>query len=518
MTDGRVDETFTISSGIAGLDGVLHGGFHQHGVHLVTGPAGGGKTTFGLHFLLQGAREGETVLYLTLSQSERDLRQTAKSHGMSLEGVHIRELRSHDLHDLDAAEQTVFHTSEVELRETMSDFVDAIDRIAPRRIVFDSIAELRLLAGEELGYRRRILALRQHLTQSECTTLLLQPVHEGEHPEPMRDLVRGVIELQQSTPEYGEIRRTLKITKMRGATFDGGNHSFAIRTGGIRVFPRLKIQTRRQEGQEPESTVGPALMPSGIQSFDELLGGGLMAGTSCLLVGPAGAGKSSLTAAYLHAAAERGERVGLFLFEELPGTYLKRSRELGMDLGQHVREGRASIRLIDTGEISPGEFAQDVMATVDAGATVVGIDSLTAYYHAMQNERLLVSQMHELLINLSQRGVLTLLTVAQHGVVGTGLHGPDVSYLADNLILLRHFEAAGTLRKALSVVKRRYGQNEPSIREIHFSSEGIRVGEPLAEFQGILTGSPQYHGDRSLLIDEGGGGADGSGKRSTQEG
>ena len=503
-SDGPSDDApARIPSGIDGLDAVLHGGFPRDGLHLLTGPAGSGKTTLALQFLVRGARDGEEVLYLTLSQSERDLRQIARSHGLPLDGVRIQELAQIDVDSMGATEQTLFHMSEVELGETMAAFLGAVERLEPKRIAFDSIAELRLLAGDEMRYRTQMLALRQHLARRECTTLLLQPDHARQEQDHIQDLVRGVMEMQPRTSPYGDIRRWLQVAKMRGATFQGGRHDLTIRTGGVEVFPRLRIQTQEQQGQEEEETGGPEIMPSGIGNLDRVLGGGLQAGTSCLIVGPAGTGKSSLAAAFAHAAAERGERAAIFLFEERPETFLRRSEQLGLDLGPHARGGRVSVRLIDAGEVSPGEFAHDIMRTVDEGATVVAIDSLTGYYHAMPDEDMLVMQMHELLINLSQRGVLSLLTVAQHGVIGTGLHGPNISYLADNMILLRHFEAAGVLRKAMSVVKRRYGQQEPGIREIHFGREGIRVGEPLDEFQGILSGAPRFEGDPAALMREG---------------
>lgn len=494
-----------IPSGVPGLDEILHGGIPRDGLHLLTGPAGSGKTTLALQFLLQGAAEGASTLFLTLSQNERDLKRIARSHGFTLDGVEIRELASHDIWDLRDSEQTVFHTSEVELRETMTGFIEAVDQVRPQRVVFDSVAELRLLAGNGLSYRRRVLALRQYLGTLESTMLLLQPTrpdpsHPDEAGDPMRDLADGVIELSHAAPPYGQVRRSLKVSKMRGATFVSGDHSMAIRTGGVQVFPRLAIATPGQEGQESERTSGPAIMSSGVEGLDDVLGGGLEAGTSSLVLGPAGSGKSTLVTSFAHAAAERGEGAAVFLFEERPEMFLDRSEQLGKGLRSHVRDGRVVLRLIDTGEVSAGEFAYDVMRQVDRGATVVGIDSLTSYYHAMRNQDLLVTQLHELLMNLSRRGVLTLLTVGQHGIVGSGLHGPDVSYLADNLMLLRHFEARGTLRKALSVVKRRYGPNDPALRELHISGQGILVGDPLREFRGILTGSPVYEGDGSDLI------------------
>ncbi len=491
-----------ISTGVPGLDAVLHGGLLRYGFYLVTGPAGGGKTTLGLQFLIEGRRQGESVLYLSLSQRARGLRQMGESHGLDLSGIEIQDIASHDFGDLHANEQTVFHSSEVELRETMTAFLDAAERLRPHRIVFDSVSELKLLAGDGLGYRRSVLALRQYLVERECTTLLLQPVHGDGGEGAVRDLSSGVIELTADTPVHGEIRRSLQVTKMRGATFDSGHHSFAIRTGGVQVFPRVTISGRKVKAPDLADPSPPRLVSSGVADLDAVLGGGLTAGTSCLIAGPSGSGKSSLAAAFAFAAAQRGERAAVFLFEERPETFLARCATLGFDLRPAVRDGRVSLRLVDTGAISPGEFANDVIGSVEEGAEVVVIDSLTSYQHAVPSDELLANQMLHLLLNLSERNVVTLLTAAQQGVVGTNLMGSDVSYLADSLILLRHFEAGGTLRRALSVVKRRTSEADAAIREIHFSPHGgIRLSGPLRQFVGILTGTPRYEGDQADLID-----------------
>ena len=482
------------ATGTEGLDAVLGGGLMRDGLHLVRGGPGVGKTTLALQFLLQGVLEGERVLYLTLSQTEAGLRNIARSHGWDLAGVEVRELAAGDLGEQGVFEQTLFHSADVELGETLAAFLEAVEDLNPSRVVFDSTAELRLLAGDALRYRRQMLGLRQFFSDRGCTILMLEDMTD--RGDELSGLLDGLLELEQSAPEYGDVRRRLRVVKLRGGAFRGGHHNFAIRTGGLEVYPRLVTSGGGEYGERDTVT-------SGVAELDALLGGGLEEGTACLMMGPTGTGKSSVTTLYVHAAAGRGEEAAVFLFDERPETFYRRSAGLGMDMRPLEEAGVLSVVGVDTGELSPGEFAQRVRKTVEGGARVVVIDSLTGYFHAMPQEEQLVTQMHELLIFLSRRGVLSLLVVGQHGVVGTDLMAPvDVSYMADTVLLLRHFEAAGSLRKAISVVKKRYGEHETAIRELRLRPGGIEVGEPVRAFSGVLSGSPTYEGDRRALLEE----------------
>lgn len=486
-----------VATGVPGLDAILHGGYVGNGIYLISGPSGTGKSTLGLQFLLQGVAEGESVLYVTLSQQETSLRRIARSHGWSLGQVHLEGLEVHDVTPGSGAQQTVLHTHEVELPETVASFEAAVDRVRPSRVVFDSLSELRLLAGDPFRYRREILRMRAFLADRACTALLLHPSAKESGSDPVEDLVDGVIRLQQTTPPHGGVQRRLLVVKTRGAAFSSGYHDMAIRTGGLTVFPRLQVGGRGK--RQPFAELSER-MASGVPGLDEALDGGLERGSSCLILGPTGVGKTSLATSHAHAALERGERAAIFLFEERPASFLERSRNLNMDVDEHVRSGRLALRLIDTGELSPGEFAHDVLRAADEGAGVVVLDSLTGYGHAMRDHTLMVSQLDELLDNLADRDVLTLLTVAQHGIVGTGLQGPDISYLADTLVMLRHFEDRGALRKALAIVKRRQGRADTTLREVRFENTGPRLGEALTHLTGIVTGIPRYVQDPESLL------------------
>lgn len=487
-----VNPPSTAATGVPGLDAILNGGLPRNELYLVEGGAGTGKTTFGLQFMLEGVRNGERCLYLTLSQSERGLTRIAESHGWSLEGIDILELGV----ELGAETQTLLHTADVELGETLAALRNAIERFDPIRVVFDSIVELRLLAGDQLHYRRQVMELRKFFVERTCTVLLLEHEAEPDQDNALAGLAGGVIRLEQSPPEYGDVRRRLRVVKMRGMAYHGGYHNFKISTGSLDVYPRLG--TKLDSGVETQRT-----MKSGIEALDDLLGGGLEEGTATVLLGPTGVGKTTLAALFAYAAAQRGEKSALFLFDERPETLLQRHRGLNMDLGPFVESGLINLQQIDTAELSPGEFSQRVRGTVEEGAKVVMIDSISGYFHAMPQETLLVTQMHELLSYLSMRGVLSLLVVGQHGVVGSDIHGPlDVSYMSDTLLLLRHFEALGSLRKAISVVKKRYGNHEKTIREMRLTPEGIEIGEPIREFSGVLSGTPTFEGNYGALMGE----------------
>jgi len=486
-----------LSTGNIGLDSILEGGFPANRLYLVEGDPGTGKTTLALRFLLEGARRGETVLYVTLSETKEEIADVAASHGWSLEGVNLYELIPSEESLKAETQYTIFHPSEVEFGETTTAVLDEVERIQPRRVVFDSLSEMRLLARDPLRYRRQILALKQYFAGRQCTVLLLDDRTATGSDLQVRSIAHGVIELEQLALEYGAERRRMRVVKLRGSRYRGGFHDFKIETGGVVVYPRLVAAEHRHEFQR-------GLITSGVAELDALLGGGLDKGSSTLVLGPAGSGKSSIAAQFAAASAERGEHAASFLFDEGVNTYLSRAAGLGREMRQQVESGHMSLQQVDPAELSPGEFAYFVRRAVDRdGARVVVIDSLNGYLQAMPDERFLTVQMHELLTYLNQQGVVTLLVMAQHGFMGANMGTPvDVSYLADTVLMLRFFEAAGAVRRAISVVKKRTGYHENTIREMRMSGEGISVGEPLKDFQGVLTGVPSYNNATPPLFRE----------------
>jgi circadian clock protein KaiC len=486
----------TAATDIAGLDDVLNGGFARGRLFLLEGPPGTGKTTLALHFLRAAAARSEPVLYVTMSESEEELRAAAASHEWTLDGITVQELMpSEDA--LEPEEQyTMFHASEVELGATMKGVLSTIDRLKPTCVAFDSLAELRLLAGNPLRYRRQILALKQFLTRRRCTAILLDDMSADEQDLQLRSIAHGVIRLEQISPEYGAERRRLLVIKYRANAFRGGYHDYVIRTGGIEVFPRLVASEHRQSGRHGR-------LASDVPGLDQLIGGGLEEGTSTLIVGAAGTGKSTLAAQFVAAAANRGQNSAMFIFDESPSTLISRCRGLDIDLERHIDSGTVSLRQIDPAELSPGEFTAAIRDAVgQQRAAIVVIDSLNGYLNAMPQERYLTIQMHELLMYLSQQGVATVLIGAHQGLIGAQMNTPvDASYLADAVILLRYFEASGEVRQAISVVKKRGSRHERTIREFALDESGIRIGAPLREFRGVLTGVPVYEGSPSPLMD-----------------
>jgi circadian clock protein KaiC len=477
-----------ISTGSEGLDDILGGGFDANRMYLYEGRPGTGKTTIALQFLLRGARDGERGLYISLSETERELTLVARRHGWSLEGINIFELVPPETTLDPDRELTVFHPAEMELSETTKLIFKEVQRINPTRVVLDSLSELRLLAQNPLRYRRQVLALKHFFTNRNCTVVLLDDLSSSQDDLQLHSIAHGVVMLEQLAIDYGAERRRLRVIKMRGMRFRGGFHDFTIESGGLRIFPRL-IAAEHHKPFAGEFT------PSGNAEIDQLLGGGLERGTNALFIGAAGVGKSSLALTYAIAAAERGEHAVFFAFDEGRGTVEARAHTLGLPLEKYVDSGFIRFQQIDPAELSPGEFATNVRNSVEIdNARVVIIDSLNGYLNAMPDERFLILQMHELLTYLGQQGVLTILVLAQHGLVGPMDTPLDISYLSDAVLMLRYFELAGTVRRALSVVKKRSGNHEHTIREFRLSRSGISLGPPLKEFSGIFSGNPRFTG------------------------
>ena len=473
------------TTGVPGLDDILNGGLLSHRLYLIDGDPGAGKTTLALQFLLEGVQAGEKCLYITLSETKEELSAGAASHGWSLDGIEIVELIAEES-DLDGESQvTMYHPSEVELTETTRRVLDAVEKTNASRIVFDSLSELRLLAQNSLRYRRQILALKQFFIGRKCTVLLLDDrTSEGSDLQ-LQSIAHGVVSLDQLSPVYGAERRRLRVMKLRGSSFRGGYHDFTIREGGIVVFPRL-VASEHSEQFDRER------IKSGVTALDALLGGGPDRGTSTLLMGPAGSGKSTIAVQYAVAAAERGDHAVIFAFDESLATLKARTEALGIKFSEGLAAGQVKVQQVDPAELSPGEFVGLVRESVEKdNARVVVIDSLNGYMNAMPEEQFLTAQLHELLTYLGRQGVTTLMVVAQHGMVGAQMQSPiDTSYLADSVVLLRYFEYAGKVKKAISVVKKRSGAHEESIREIRFDGQGIHLSEPLSKFRGILSGLP----------------------------
>lgn len=473
-----------ISTGIPGLDNILGGGLTKERLYLLEGDPGSGKTTIALQFLLQGARQGEKVLYITLAENEVELRAVAEAHGMDMNGVTVFEVIPEESL-LDPDEQyTVLHPSEVEFSETNKMILEMIEKVNPQRVVLDSLSELQLLSGSALRYRRHVLALKQYFARRACTALLLDDKTALRGDQQVRSVAHGVITLQHTDSEYGAERRLVRVLKYRGVGFRRGPHDYSIVTGGVVVYPRIvaaETRTISERGQ----------LSSGLPQFDALLGGGVEAGSSTLISGPPGSGKSSLAMQFVKAVTERGEQASIFLFEESFNTLLNRSRGIGMDLQGPYDAGLLTVHQIDPAEMSPGEFAYTVCGMADRGAKVVMIDSLNGYLNAMPEAGFLTTHLHEVLTYLGQRGVATFLVGVQQGVVGDMSTGMDVSYMADNVLLLRYFEARGDVENALSVFKKRGSAHETTLRRFRISSAGLAVGEILQGFQGILSGVPE---------------------------
>lgn len=476
------------STGISGLDEILGGGLPRNCLYLVEGDPGSGKTTFGMQFLLEGVRNGERTLYITLSETKTELDSVAMSHGWDLSDISVLELSALEKHLTSQSQSTLFHPMEVELNQTTKVLLDEVEKVNPERIVFDSLSEMRLMAQSSLRYRRQMLALKQFFTNRNCTVIMLDDRTADAADLQVQSIAHGVLFLHQNVPEYGAERRKLTIVKIRGVKYNGGSHDYAIETGGLIVYPRLVASEHGK--QFPRESIS-----SGITQLDALLNGGMGRGTSNLLMGAPGTGKSSIATQFAIAAAKRGEHVFICTFDENIATYIARAESLGMNIQEYIDSGLIDMIQVDPAALSPGEFSEKIRSMVEHKNTrMVVIDSLTGYLNSMPDARFLTLQLHELFTYLSQEGIVTIMILAQHGLIGNMSTQIDLSYLADTVLLLRYFESMGSVRQAISVIKKRNGGHERTIRELSITPSGIQVGKPLKEFQGVLTGVPTFVG------------------------
>jgi circadian clock protein KaiC len=485
------------ATGTSGLDFILGSGLARNRLHLLEGSPGAGKTTIALQFLMAGAALGEAGIYVSLAETEQELRDGARSHGWAIpKNIEIFELVPPESVLDPAQHQSLLYSSDLELGETTKRIFEAIERVKPKRVVIDSLSEIRLLAQSSLRYRRQILALKHYFAQHQSTVIMLDDLTNEVVDQAVHSIAHSVIHLDQLAPVYGRERRRLRVVKCRGQSFRGGYHDFLINPGGVQVFPRLVASEHR-------ASFSGATLESGVPELDTLLGGGIAAGSSTLIQGPAGTGKSLIVMQFIAASVARGEKAALFVFDEELGLQLARFKKMGIDLQAMRDAGNLFIEQMDAAELSPGEFSHRARRLVEEkNIKLVGIDSLNGYQAAMTEEQHVILHLHELIQYLNRRGVATFITLAQQGMVGDMRQPIDVTYLADSVIVLRYFEAMGRVRRAMSVMKKRTGGHETTIREFRIDSKGMFIGPPLDDFQGVLRGVPTYVGKDSPLLGE----------------
>jgi circadian clock protein KaiC len=489
-----------VPTGVPGLDHVLLGGFLRDGFYLIQGDPGSGKTTVAIQYVLGRIAAGESCLYITLTESRRDLENASRSHGWTLDGIEVCDLSKSAANLAGEPESSVFHPSETELGETTKAIFAAVEKVKPRHVVFDGLSEMRLLSGSPLIYRRQLLALKEFFADRHATVLLLDDRSSAFGSIQPESLVGGNIVLERTLPQYGRAKRRMYVTKVRGSNFREGYHDYEIVQGGVVIHPRL-VAAEHHETFTRES------LGSGVANLDAMLAGGLSTGSTTLLLGPAGVGKSTIAMQFAVAAMKAGNKVAVYMFDEVLDTLVERVEKLCINkaggLRAFIAEGKLHVQQVDPAEMSPGAFAHEVRRAVENGAKMIVIDSLNGYLNAMPEERFLTTHLHEMFAYLNQKGVLTLMVVAQHGmIVGGGMAGDvDVSYLADTVLLFRYFEMKGEIRQAVSVFKKRTGSHERALRELKISSKGVWVGESLREFRGIMTGVPEYEGTEKMRPD-----------------
>jgi circadian clock protein KaiC len=492
MIDGS---EMRLSTGISGLDDILHGGLAKGFLYLVEGNPGAGKTTLALQFLIEGAKHGEKGLYLSLAESDAELRHVAASHGLSLDNVEICKISPPEIAGEAGKQYTVFQPAEVELADVLETILAKVREVQPSRVIIDSMSELRMLARDSLRYRRQVLSLKQFFEGQDCTTLLLDERFRANSDSQVQTIAHGVISLEVLQRNYGITRRRLEVLKVRASSFREGYHDYVIIKGGVRVFPRLV------SGEHRGLTIPAENLPSGVKELDQLFNGGVQRGTSTLVAGPTGCGKSTLCSQFVLQGAKRNEKGAIFTFDETQQSFRERSVGLGMDIDTYLDNGLIHLEQVDPAELSPGEFINRIRVGVEQeNWRIVVIDSLNGLLNSMSEEQALIVQLHELLSYLNQRGVASFMVLAQYGLLGVGMSSPtDVSYLADNVLLLRYFEAMGEVRQAISVMKRRSGPHERSIRELRMKTGELVISGPLTNFAGVLTGTPEFKGGQQLL-------------------
>lgn len=493
MTDSKKFISEKSITGVPGLDEVLGGGLPKNQLFLLQGKPGTGKTTLSLQYLMEGARRGEKVLYVTFSETKLELEAVAYSHNWDLSGLEILELSAISAELKTHDQNTLFHPSEVELTKIIDLLLKKVKDVNATRIVFDSVSELRLLADSSLRYRRQMLAFKEFFIGRGSTVIFLDDLTTEAGDIHVQSIVHGVLLLEKFRASYGVERRQFNISKMRGVGFRGGTHDYVIQQGGVVIYPRL-VSAEHEQGFKPER------ISTGVKEIDSLLGGGLDRGTSNLIIGPAGTGKSTLTMQFAMACAEIGKTVSIYSFEESTINYLARADQLGIDIRSHIKSGRVSLRKIDPAELTPGQFTSYVRGAYGEGSDMVIIDSLNGYLHAMPEQEFLLLQLHELLAYLGNRGVITVLVLSQAGIMGNMQSPLDLTYLADSVIMTRFFEAFGKIKKAISVIKKRSGKHEESLREFRLGEGGILVGPVLSEFRGVFSGIPEFTGKEEQML------------------